>query len=165
MPSPCPSASFEHRTTPSPPVSGPSAAPAYDGIDVRVLLHRDDGRIALHRPAGGRALAPPGARLRPGESLRAAAARGLSEQAAVRTDLDDLEFCHLLHYRDAQRERLLVVFRTQQWRPAGGTAGAVWARPAQPPAACSPHTALLLHGFDEALLYRDHGWADAGRDA
>ena len=138
-------------------------------VDVYVLLRRPDGMILLLERAGtGYAdgqLCPPSGHLEAGESVVQGAIREAREETGVVIDPGDLEFSHVIHYRNPEGQaRIGFFFTAARWRgepvnaEPGKCAGLCWADPACPPASTVPYTAAALAGITRGAPFGIGGW-------
>ncbi|MBV9024858.1 MAG: NUDIX domain-containing protein [Streptomycetaceae bacterium] len=139
-------------------------------VDVYVLLRRPDGGILLmERVNTGYAdgqLCPPSGHLEEGESVIGGAIREAREEVGVSLTEADLEFIHVVHHRNAERQgRIGFFFLAQHWEGEPNNqephkcARLQWADPADPPPNTVPYTAAALAQITRALPFSLDGWA------
>ncbi|MFE9880173.1 NUDIX domain-containing protein [Streptomyces sp. NPDC005784] len=133
--------------------------------NVMVLVQRDDGRVLAVRHNKTSKTSPNqvtvvGGKLEQDEFVHEGALRELTEETGVHVAAEDLEFCQLVHYRDADGVRVIgVVFTARRWQGEPRNTEphkhqqVLWIDPGNPPADCHPYTRQVLANFTAGRLY------------
>ncbi|MFI7122090.1 NUDIX domain-containing protein [Amycolatopsis sp. NPDC049868] len=134
-----------------------------------MLVTRDDGALLLVERLGtayadGK-LCVPGGHLEQDESLVGAAAREVWEEVGVLVEHPDLQFVHVAHQRDSDRqERLIFFFKALRWsgepynREPERCNGLYWARPGELPPTAIDYVADAITLASEGQALSMYGW-------
>jgi 8-oxo-dGTP diphosphatase len=99
---------------------GTSPAPYRSIVDALLILVRGDEVLLAQREGTGYADGAwnlPSGKLENGETIRQAAQREGLEEIGIRTRESDLDFVHLIHYRNAAGDaRMGVFFQVRDWQ-------------------------------------------------
>lgn len=130
-----------------------------------VLLVRGDGRVLAVRHNSAPENSPKqvilaGGKLEADEFVDERALRELAEETCVHVAPEDLEFCQLMHDKDANGVRVIgTVFTTRRWQgeahyaETGKHDAILWIDPASPPPDCRPYARAVLASFNAGRLY------------
>jgi 8-oxo-dGTP pyrophosphatase MutT (NUDIX family) len=137
-------------------------------VDVYALLQRDDGTVLLlERANTGYAdgqLCPPSGHLEAGETVIDGAIREAKEEVGVVIDPSDLQFAHVVHYRNPEGQaRIGFFFTTQRWsgeptnQEPHKCAGLLWVDPTAPPSNTVAYTAWALQQITSGMPFSTGG--------